>query len=241
VSHDLVADAYRFVARSDHPLARGSRSAYRALSRFSLPAPRLVVLPLLAAFIASRSALHFLWRVFVCEPLFKAYCTRHGRGLRTGVYVHWVQGKGDLRVGDDVLVDGKCSFTFASRFSERPTLEIGDRTGIGHACSFTVGRGISIGRDCRIAGGVHMFDSSGHPADPGARRQGLPPAPEDVRPITISDNVWIGRNAMIFPGVTVGLNSVVSAGAVVTADVPPDTVVAGNPARRVGSLEKKGS
>ncbi len=241
MSHDRVADAYRFIARSEHPLAFAARSAYRALWRFSLPAPRVVVLPLLLAFIVSRAVFRFLWRVLVCEPLFKAYCTRYGRGLHTDVHVHWVRGRGDLLIGDEVLVDGKCSFSFASRLSERPTLEIGDRTGIGHGCSFTVARQITIGRDCRIAGGVLMFDSSGHSADPEARRKGLPPAPQDVRPITISDNVWIGRNAIIYPGVTVGANSVVSAGAVVTTDVPPNTVVAGNPARRVGSLEAKGS
>jgi acetyltransferase-like isoleucine patch superfamily enzyme len=57
-----------------------------------------------------------------------------------------------------------------------------------------------------------------------------------VRPITLGDNVWVGRNAMIFPGVTVGEGSVVSAGAVVTSDVPPNTVVAGNPARRIASV-----
>jgi carbonic anhydrase/acetyltransferase-like protein (isoleucine patch superfamily) len=231
-----VTDAYRFLARSDHPLARATRSTYRAMSRFTLPAPRAVVRPALAAFLAGRGAFHFLWRVLVCEPLFKAYCTRYGRGLRTGVYVHWVQGKGDILIGDDVLVDGKCSLTFASRFAERPTLEIGDRTGIGHGCALTVARRITIGRDCRIAGGVHMFDSSGHPSDPAARRAGAAPSPEDVRPITLGDNVWVGRNAMIFPGVTVGEGSVVSAGAVVTSDVPPNTVVAGNPARRIASV-----
>ena len=115
-------------------------------------------------------------------------------------------------------------------------LEIGDRTGIGHGCSFTVGKRITIGRDCRIAGGVHMFDSSGHPADPAARRAGEAPSAEDVRPIVISDNVWIGRNALIFPGVRVGENSVISAGAVVTSDVPAGSLVAGNPARRIAKV-----
>jgi acetyltransferase-like isoleucine patch superfamily enzyme len=193
----------------------------------------------LFVFLALRSAYHFLLRTLVCEPLFKAYCTRHGRGVRTDVYVHWVQGRGRLIVGDDVLVDGKCSFTFAQRFSESPTLEIGDGTGIGHGSSFTVARRITIGRNCRIAGGVRFFDSSGHPSDPEARRQGRPPAPEEVRPITVGDNVWIGSGAFVFPGVTIGENSVVAAGAVVTGDVPADTVVAGNPARRVAALGTK--
>jgi acetyltransferase-like isoleucine patch superfamily enzyme len=57
-----------------------------------------------------------------------------------------------------------------------------------------------------------------------------------VQPITIGDNVWIGRNALVFPGVTVGENSIVAAGAVVTSDVPPGSVVAGNPARRIAKV-----
>jgi len=231
-----VSDAYRFLARSPHPVAQLARRAYRSAASLSLPAPRFVVRPLLTVFLAVRSVYYFLVRVLVCEPIFKAYCARYGRNLKTDVYVHWVQGRGEILIGDDVIVDGKCAFAFASRFSERAVLEIGDRTGIGDGCSFAVGKRISIGRDCRIAGGVHMFDSSGHPADPAARRAGESASPEDVRPIAIGDNVWIGRNALIFPGVSVGANSIISAGAVVTADVPADSVVAGNPARRISKL-----
>jgi acetyltransferase-like isoleucine patch superfamily enzyme len=234
-----MADAYRFLGRSAHPLARFCRRVYRVFSRFSLPAPRLVVIPCLGAFRVGRGIYHFLLRVLVCEPLFKGYCTRYGRHLRTDIYIHWVQGSGDLILGDDVFVDGKCSFTFARRFAERPTLQVGDRTGIGHGCSFTVGKRISIGSDCRIAAGVHMFDSNGHPTDPEARQAGSPPPTEEVRPITVGDNVWIGRGVLVFPGTTIGANSVISAGAVVTGDVPPNTVAAGNPARRVASLDRK--
>ncbi|HKI18860.1 MAG TPA: acyltransferase, partial [Isosphaeraceae bacterium] len=170
-------------------------------------------------------------------PLFKAYCASYGRNVHTGVYIHYIQGQGELIVGDDVLVDGKCTFGFAARFSDRPTLTIGDHSGIGHGCGFTVAKRITIGRHCRIGGGVLMFDASGHPSDPSGRLAKLPPSPDEVRPITLEDNVWIGGRCTIFPGVTIGEGSVVSAGSVVTADVPPYTLVAGNPARRVRALE----
>ncbi len=183
-----------------------------------------------------RTGIYTFRRVFIAEPLFKGYCTSYGRNLRTGVFVHFVQGTGVLELGDDVTVDGKSSFLFASRFSERPTLKIGDRTGIGHACMFTVGKRIDIGEDCRIAGNVWMFDSPGHPSDPAARLTGAPPDPDQVRPITIGRNVWIGGHSIIFPGVTIGEGSVVAAGSVVTADVAAGVVVAGNPARRIAAL-----
>jgi acetyltransferase-like isoleucine patch superfamily enzyme len=195
------------------------------------PIPRAISTPLLAVYLALRSTYYFVARVFFCEPFFKAYCTKYGKGVRTGVYFHWIMGRGNLIVGDNVRVDGNCSFNFAARFSDQPTLIIGDHTGINHACTFTIGKRITIGRHCRISGQVWIFDSPGHPADPAARMAGLPTTDDEVKPVVIEDNVWIGRAAIIMPGVTIGEGSIVAAGSVVTTDVPPNTMVAGNPAR----------
>jgi len=126
-----VPNLRRFLTQSQHPAARLGKRLYHGIHRFTLPAPAVVVRPALWAVLAVRSVYYFVTRVFVCEPLFKAYCTRYGRGVRTGVYLHWVMGKGDLILGDHVQVDGKCSFMFASRFAENPTLELGDRTEVG--------------------------------------------------------------------------------------------------------------
>jgi acetyltransferase-like isoleucine patch superfamily enzyme len=179
---------------------------------------------------------HYLWRILVCEPVFKARCKVVGRGVRTDIYLHSIQGQGEIVLGDGVLMDGKCFIHFAARFCERPQLSIGSGTGIGHRCSFVIGKRIAIGKDCRIASEVMMFDSPGHPLDPASRRAGSPPADADVKPIVIEDNVWIGRRAILFPGVTLGVGSVVATGSLVTGDVPPYTLVAGNPARRVMTL-----
>lgn len=228
--------SYQKLAVSDHPAAQRLRRLRRGVQRFTLPTPVLLVRPVLWSYLGLRTLTYFLRRVFIAEPLFKAYCKSYGRGVRTGIYVHWIMGKGDLVLGDNVLLDGKCTVSFAARFVAHPTLEIGDGTGIGHNCVFTVGKRITIGKDCMIATDVFMFDSSGHPTSPEARQAGAAPTEEDVRPITIEDHVWIGRRAIIYPGVTVGHNSIVSAGAAVMSDVPPYTVVAGNPARKVASL-----
>src|SRR5205823_12035796 len=115
------------------------------------------------------------------EPLLKAYCKSYGKQVRTGIFVHWIMGNGDLILGDNVEIRGKCSFTFAARFAERPTLRIGNNTNIGHSCSFVVGKRIDIGNDCLIASDVVMFDSNGHPSDPVSRLKNLPLQPDDVR------------------------------------------------------------
>jgi acetyltransferase-like isoleucine patch superfamily enzyme len=226
----------RYLATSDRLFPRVIRRFLRAKKSFSLPAPRVVVRPMLWAFLLLRRCYYFGMRVFVCEPLFKAYCTRYGRRLRTGVYIHWVQGKGEIVLGDDVTIDGKCGITFASRFADRPILRIGNGTGIGHLTRFTIGKSITIGCDCRISGEVLIFDVNGHPTDPTARTAGQPPRENEVRPVVIGDRVWIGVRAMIFPGVHVGEGSTISAGSVVHGHVPPYSVVAGNPARVVLKL-----
>src|SRR5690242_2463696 len=100
---------YTFLSKSQHPMARIVRALYRFVTHFSLPAPRAIVRPVLWMFVTCRTAYYFLMRVLVCEPLFKARCTRYGRNLRTDAYIHWVSGIGDLICGDDVLFDGKCS------------------------------------------------------------------------------------------------------------------------------------
>lgn len=227
---------YRFLALSPHPIARMVRATYRGISHFSLPAPRVIVRPMLWVFVTTRQVFYFLKRVLICEPLFKAYCKSYGKNLHTGVFVHWVQGQGDIIVGDHVEIDGKISIQFAARFSPDPTLRIGDHTIVRNQCTFVVCKKITIGRHCKIASGVLIFESNGHPSDPEQRMAGLPPRTEEVRPVTIGDNVWIGQRSIITPGVTIGEGSIVSANSVVLSDVPPYTVVAGYPARKIASL-----
>lgn len=228
----------RSVRFSDHWAARYLRALYYFPSTVHAPAPRVAIIPVRVAYEAVRDTIYFLRRVLIAEPALKSYCTSYGKGLRTGVYIPWVTGRGDMILGHDVLIDGKCSFKFAARYVSAPTLVIGDHTGIGHGCSFTVGKRIEIGSYCRIAGNVTMFDSPGHAMDPESRRAGMPAADAEVKPITLGSNVWVGKNSTIFPGVSIGDNSVVASDSVVMNDVPANTVVGGNPARKMGVLRE---
>ncbi len=231
-----MASVRKYIATSEDKWAELARRAYRALVNFSVPAPRIIMYPILRLTLFLRAVCYFILRVFFCEPLFKAYCKQCGRNVHTGVYLHWVQGRGSIILGDNVTIDGKSRFCFATRYSDNPTLQIGDNTGIGHNCSFTIGKHITIGRNTRIASGVRMFDSAGHPTNPADRLAGLPTPVDDVQPITIGDNVWIGGSCIIYPGVTIGNGSVISMGSVVTANVPANVLVMGNPARQILSL-----
>ena len=233
-----VKAARRFLALSSHPLARAARRARDGMRDLEVPAPKVVVWPLLCGFIAARSVYYFLKKKLICEPCLKAYCTSYGRRLRTGVFLPWVEGAGDIHLGDGVYFYGKLSIAFALRFSERPSLTIGDNTGFGHDVTFAVGKSITIGRNCLISSRTMIVDSGGHPVDPLLRLAGLPPLPEEVRPVTIEDNVWIATGSIILPGVTVGEGSVISAGSVVRRSVPPYCLVMGNPAKILAPLPR---
>jgi maltose O-acetyltransferase len=92
---------------------------------------------------------------------------------------------------------------------------------------------VRLGNHVMVGPGVQMYTSA-HALQAEARNEGW----EVAKPITVEDNVWIGGSAILMPGVRVGRNSVVGAGAVVTRDVPANVVVAGNPARVIREIEQ---
>lgn len=113
-----------------------------------------------------------------------------------------------------------------------PDIRLGRNVFINQNCTFYDLGGLSIADDVMIGPNVSLI-TSGHPLAPSQRRDFV-----TARPIAIERNVWIAAGATVIGGVTVGENSVVAAGSVVTRDVPPNTLVAGNPARVVRSLEE---
>ncbi len=107
---------------------------------------------------------------------------------------------------------------------------IGRNVFVNQNCTFYDLGGLDIGDDVMIGPNVSLI-TSGHPVEPSRRRDFVV-----ARPIVIGTNAWIGAGATIVGGVTVGENSVIAAGSVVTRDVPPDTLVGGNPARVIRSI-----
>jgi len=145
--------------------------------------------------------------------------------------------------GDHVSVYAGCSF--AVQKDGRCT--VGDFTLLNGAIVMAEEL-VEIGSHCLISWGVGIADSDFHPLEPAQRlidSQALapffknrPPRPKlKTAPVKIGNNVWIGMNAVILKGVTIGDNSVVAAGAVVTKSIPPNTIVAGNPAVAVKKFD----
>ena len=109
-------------------------------------------------------------------------------------------------------------------------IRVGRNVFVNQNCTFYDLGGLDIADDVMIGPNVSII-TTGHPLEPSQRR-----AATIGKPIVIERNVWIAAGAIIIGGVTVGENAVVAAGSVVTRDVPPNTMVGGNPARVIRSI-----
>lgn len=103
-------------------------------------------------------------------------------------------------------------------------IQIGKNVFINHACTFLDLGGIFIEDDVLIGPKVSIITEN-HPVNPKERKN------LELKPVIVRRNSWIGANATILPGVTIGENSIVAAGAVVNKDVPANTIVGGIPAK----------
>lgn len=113
-------------------------------------------------------------------------------------------------------------------------IEIGDRTEFNNNLMLkSEGAGISVGRDGLFGAHIQIFDSNFHDLDPRHRRRA---GSQRMAPVEIGDNVFVGMSATILKGVTVGSDSVIGAGAVVSSPIPAGVVAAGNPARVIREL-----
>jgi len=124
--------------------------------------------------------------------------------------------------------------TFATGAVLRPSfrcdygsnISIGEDTFINYDCVFLDCNRITLGREVQIAPRVQIYTAT-HPLDAATRRSKL----EFALPVVIGDGAWIGGGALVCPGVTIGENTVVGAGSVVTRDLPAGVLAVGNPCR----------
>ena len=130
----------------------------------------------------------------------------------------------DMVVGDHFKIWSGHRRTLISGWGR---IRMGDRVFINSGVVLFSVKAITIGNDVAIANEAYLMDTDSH---------GVEGRPVKEAPIVIGDGAWIGARAVILPGVTIGRRCLVAAGAVVSRDVPDDTLVAGNPAREVRTL-----
>jgi galactoside O-acetyltransferase len=146
---------------------------------------------------------------------------------------------GNWEIGSENII--RCRFSFDRSAAK---ISIGNRCFIGKS-HLVSAQSIKIDDDVIISWGVTIVDHDSHALDWSSRRRDVNDWRRgeknwddiSIMPVHVCSRVWIGFNAIVLKGVTLGEGSVVGAGAVVTKDVPPYSVVAGNPARIIKSLE----
>lgn len=128
--------------------------------------------------------------------------------------------------GDNIHVESsfKCDYGY--------NIHVGENFYANFDCVILDVCPVTVGENCMLAPGVHIYTAT-HPLDAMERISGK----EFGKSVTIGNNVWIGGRAIINPGVTIGDNTVIASGAVVTKDVPENVVVGGNPAKVIKKIK----
>ena len=145
-----------------------------------------------------------------------------------GLRRFWYQAVMGIEMGSGTSVQTGCYlWSYGPGSNRRLKNSIGARTIVNRGCCIDVRSGLRIGEDVSISPQVAIVSTQHDLNDAEFALQG--------RAVVIEDHVWIGMRAMVLPGVTIGRGAVVAAGAVVTSDVAPLDVVAGVPARVIGS------
>ena len=142
-----------------------------------------------------------------------------GPGVKLGKYAHVIAAP-DMRTRLSVW----------SSFERKGTIRIGDYCLICPGVRISAARSVDIGDSCMLASKVYITDSDWH----GVYNR---ISPGLALPVRIHHNVWIGDSAIVCKGVSIGENSIIGAGSVVTKDIPPDAIAAGNPAVVVKTLD----
>jgi acetyltransferase-like isoleucine patch superfamily enzyme len=140
-----------------------------------------------------------------------------------------LSGSGEVVLGEGVSLNGTVVPVELNTYASG-RIEIGSHTFINYGSSIAARASVKIGSYCHLGHYLFVMDNDQHDV---VRHWQLPPS----EPVVIEDDVWIGSKVIILPGVRIGSRAVIGAGSIVTKDIPPRCVAAGNPARVIRHLE----
>lgn len=171
--------------------------------------------------------------------LLKLLCPKK-RNIRVGkkavIHLLWNSVLEDISIADNCIVNGELTSSWNGKIS------LGEFSAIGIGSVIRSVESVVVGKCTAISTNVVISDNNNHPVNPADRLilRKTPPGSferswinSEHAPIIIGDNCWIGENSRICKGVTIGDGAIVAANAVVTKDVPANSIVAGNPGRIV--------
>ncbi len=229
-----------WVKSGENPLAKYLKQAYLFCRHVSMPAPKPVWSIVYWVYHVIHNTVHGALRIIFWTPLFKSQLQTVGNALYLYGGLPFITGPLNIKMGDQCRISGKTTFTGRAASKITPELILGSNIDVGWMCTIAVGSRIVIGDNVRIAGQCFMAGYPGHPIDAGDRAAGLPDEDGQCGEIILEDDVWIATGVSIKGGVRVGRGTVVAAGSVVTKDLPPFVLAAGNPAKIIKHLNRGG-
>jgi len=145
---------------------------------------------------------------------------------------------GKIVIGDNVAMCSTCKGNplgvnhrvILSAVKPESEIIIGNDTGMS-GTTICAAKSVKIGNNCLIGANVTITDYDFHPVKPVGRRYNTNADDIGCVPVIVEDNVWLGMNVVVLKGVTVGQNSVIAAGSIITKSIPPNCIAGGNPAR----------
>ncbi|WP_338108315.1 acyltransferase [Photobacterium kishitanii] len=226
----------KWIKNSKHPFPMALFRLVSFIRVFELPSPQWFNLCLYCLHQTIITLWHYFSHFFYYLPAFKGRL--HSYGKRTLLYngLPFFNGPLIMTIGNDCRISGKTTFIGRSD-SIYPTLCVGNNVDIGWQTTVVVGNKINIGDNVRIAGQGFLCGYPGHPINPHLRAQGLPDLPQQIGNITLENDVWVGTRVSIIGNVTIGARSIIATGSVVTKSFPPNTLIAGNPAKAIKTLK----
>ena len=221
---------------SDQPVAKLVRSSRSIILNFEVPSLGAVGKLLYAGHRAITQLFSHFTRVFYFTPMFKSRLLTKARRLYLYGGIPAVLGSLDIEMGDDVELAARTTIAGRSLSNPTPLLKVGNEVVIGWHNKISVGTRVVLEDKTYLAGGCHLVGYPGHTLDPEPRAKRLPDTDDQCGDIILKRNVWLGSNVTVLAGVTIGENTVVGAGSVVTKDLPANVMAAGVPAKVIKSL-----
>jgi acetyltransferase-like isoleucine patch superfamily enzyme len=216
------------------PFYQSLYDIYKNFQKASVPMHPEIARLFYAERLIRKNLIYWFSNKFYYEPMLRSRCTSVGRNLKCDGDIPLISGSGKIIIGDNVKIGNRNAWILSPNLYVNPELIIGENTVINYQVGISVECRVRIGEKCVIAGESIIFDNNSHSIYYTNNRK---MTREDVAPVIIDDYVWIGMRSMILKGVTIGKGSVVAAGSVVTKDVPPMTLVGGNPAHVIKKIE----